>query len=131
MSEPPCNRGTILVVEDDPDITESLCDVLHSEGYEVVTASNGKEGLDRLREIGRPCLILLDLMMPVMSGGEFLAVLRRTDAIAAIPVIIVSAWSNEGAQLRAQSQGFVNKPISIDALLEATHRFCVPAEARR
>jgi CheY-like chemotaxis protein len=107
MSGPACSRHTILVVEDDPDIAESLCDVLRSEGYDVVTASNGKEGLDRLEEMGRPCLILLDLMMPVMSGGEFLAVLRQTDA----------------------SQGFVDKPISIDALLEATHKFCVP-EAR-
>ena len=129
MSGPPCTRRTILVVEDDPDIAESLCDVLRSEGYEVVTASNGKEGLDRLGEMGRPCLILLDLMMPVMSGSEFLAALRRNDAHAATPVVIVSAWAKEGAQVRALSQGFVDKPISIDALLEATHKFCTPGEA--
>lgn len=129
MSEAACNRHTILVVEDDPDITESLCDVLHSEGYEVATASNGREGLDRLREMGRPSLILLDLMMPVMSGSEFLAALRQDDALASIPVVIVSAWTNESAQVRAQSQGFVKKPISIDALLEATHRLCGPEAA--
>jgi len=129
MSEPACTGHTILVIEDDPDIAESLCDVLRSEGYEVVTASNGKEGLNRLQEMGRPCLILLDLMMPVMSGGEFLAVLRQTDETAGIPVVIVSAWAKERAKVRAQSQGFVDKPISIDALLEATHKFCAP-EAR-
>jgi len=126
MSGAPRGRHTILVVEDDPDITESLCDVLLSEGYEVATAANGREGFDRLREIGRPCLILLDLMMPVMSGGEFLAALRQDDALASIPVVIVSAWTNESAQVRAQSQGFVKKPISIDALLEATSRLCAP-----
>jgi CheY-like chemotaxis protein len=129
MSVASCDRHTILVVEDDPDITESLCDVLHSEGYEVATASNGREGFVRLREIGRPCLILLDLMMPVMSGSEFLAALRQDHAFASIPVVIVSAWTNESAQVRAQSQGFVKKPISIDALLEATHRLCAPEVA--
>jgi CheY-like chemotaxis protein len=129
MSEAACDRRIILVVEDDPDIAESLCDVLHGEGYEVATASNGREGLDRLREIGRPCLILLDLMMPVMSGGEFLAALRQEDALASIPVVIVSAWADESAHIRAQSQGFVKKPISLDALLEATHRLCAPEVA--
>jgi CheY-like chemotaxis protein len=53
-------------------------------------------------------------------------VLRQTETTAAIPVVIVSAWAKEGAQVRAQSQGFVDKPISIDALLEATHKFCTP-----
>lgn len=115
---------TILVVEDDPDINESLRDVLEREGYEVVTASNGKEGLERLGEIDRPCVIFLDLMMPVMSGGEFLAVLRHTDVIATIPVVIVSAWPKEATQIRDQTQGFVKKPVSLDALLAAAHRFC-------
>jgi CheY-like chemotaxis protein len=124
VSEQERTRHTILVIEDDPDIAESLCDVLESEGYQVVTASNGKEGLDRLREIDRPSLILLDLMMPVMSGGEFLAVLRQTDGIATIPVVVVSAWPGEATQVRAQVQGFVNKPVSLDALLEATHKVC-------
>src|SRR6185295_890141 len=112
-----------------PDIAESLCDVLQGEGFEVATAFNGREGLDRLREIGRPCLILLDVMMPVMSGGEFLAALRQDHAFASVPVVIVSAWTNESAQLRAESQGFVKKPISIDALLEATHALCAPEVA--
>jgi len=129
MSGAARDRHTILVVEDDPDITESLCDVLRSEGYEVATASNGKEALDRLREIDRPSLILLDLMMPVMSGGEFLAALRQIDALASIPVVIVSAWTKESAQVRAQSQGFVRKPISIDALLDATQRLCAQEAA--
>ena len=115
---------TILVIEDDPDIAESLTDVLESEGYLVVTAANGVEGLQCLRDIGKPCLILLDLMMPVMSGGEFLAVLRRHDKFASVPVVVVSAWPKEAMQVRSQSQGFVKKPVALDSLLETATRFC-------
>jgi len=117
-------RHTILVVEDDPDISASLSDVLESEGYEVITAANGVEGLNRLRDIVKPCLIFLDLMMPVMSGGEFLAVLRRNEKYATVPVVIVSAWPREAAQVRAESQGFVKKPVALESLLEAAERFC-------
>ena len=115
---------TILVVEDDHDIAESLSDVLQSVGYRVVTAANGLEGLDSLREIGPPCLILLDLMMPVMSGGEFLSVLRRHEKFSTVPVVVVSAWPREAAQVRGQSQGFVKKPVELDSLLESANQFC-------
>jgi CheY-like chemotaxis protein len=118
-------RHTILVIEDDPDIAESLSDVLESQGYLVVTAANGLEGLECLRDMGKPCLILLDLMMPVMSGGEFLAVLRRHEKFASVPVIVVSAWPKEASQVREQSQGFVKKPVVLDSLLETAGRFCV------
>ena len=118
---------TILVVEDDPDIAESLTDVLESEGYLVVTAQNGVEGLNCLRDIDKPCLIFLDLMMPVMSGGEFLAVLRRDQKYASVPVVVVSAWPKEASQVRSQSQGFVKKPVALDSLLETADRFCAGA----
>ena len=59
----------VLVVEDDPDVRSALNDLLEAEGYEVETASNGKEALERLAE-HRPGLVLLDLMMPVMSGWD-------------------------------------------------------------
>src|SRR5690606_31199014 len=70
---------TILVVEDDPEILESLCDVLELEGYQVVAASNGQQALEQLRRMSRPCLVLLDLMLPVMDGKELLATIRQTD----------------------------------------------------
>jgi len=117
---------SVLIIEDDDGVRESLAAILREEGYVVEVVGNGTDALQRLRERTHPTLILLDLMMPVMSGGEFLAVLRQTDATAAIPVVIVSAWAKEVAKVRAQSQGVVDKPISIDALLEATHKFCVP-----
>lgn len=121
---------TILIVEDDPDIRDALRDVLELDGYEVVEASNGKEGLERLGSIVRPCVILLDLMMPVMSGGEFLAVLRDTDVLATIPVVVVSAWPVEAGHVREHMQGFVKKPVSLDALLSLVERFCKAPSAR-
>lgn len=123
------SRHTILVIEDDPDISESLSDVLEGEGYRVVTASNGVEGFERLRDIGKPCLIFLDLMMPVMSGGEFLTVLRRNEKFATVPVVIVSAWPREATQVRSQSQGFVKKPVALESLLETAVRFCCAESA--
>jgi CheY-like chemotaxis protein len=115
---------TVLVVEDDREIRESVVDVLEAEGYRVVSAPNGKEGLARLREMEKPCLILLDLMMPVMSGGEFLGLVRKDEALAAIPVVIVSAWPNETAQLAGATQGYVKKPIALETLLATVSRFC-------
>jgi len=115
---------TVLIVEDDQDIRDALRDVLELDGYEVVEASNGKEGLDRLSAIVRPCFILLDLMMPVMSGREFLAVLRETDVLATIPVVVVSAWPDEAARVCERTQGFVKKPVSLDALLSLVQKFC-------
>src|SRR5690606_28206772 len=92
MTTAPCK--TILVVEDDADIREVLREVLEVEGFTVRTADNGKVGLEALEEIGRPCLILLDLMMPVMNGLEFLAALRARSAPRSPPVVIVSAYSD-------------------------------------
>jgi len=118
------HRHSILVVEDDPDISESLRDVLESEGYPVITAANGAEALRSLSELGQPCLIFLDMMMPVMSGDEFLTLLRKQERFSEVPVVIVSAWANETRAARALSQGFVKKPASVAALLEAAGGFC-------
>ncbi|HVH47842.1 MAG TPA: response regulator [Labilithrix sp.] len=126
----PKTECTILIVEDDPDIRDALRDVLELDGYEIVEASNGKEGLERLRNIVRPCVILLDLMMPVMSGREFIAVLRETDVLATIPVVVVSAWPDEAAHVRERTQGFVRKPVMLDALLSLVERFCTAPPPR-
>ena len=114
---------SILVVEDDADIRNALCDVLQAEGHSVVTANHGKEALDRLSEIERPCLILLDLMMPVMSGAEFLTVMREKDVLAPIPVVIVSAFSEQASTMKG-AQAFVRKPVDLDLLLDLVNRYC-------
>ncbi len=116
---------TILIVEDDPDIRDAIRSILEDEGYEVEEATNGREGLERLRTIERPCLVLLDLMMPVMSGPEFLAALQNEDAIATIPVVVVSAWTHMAAVVEG-SVGFIKKPVNLDQLLDSVRQYCHP-----
>src|SRR5215471_6803603 len=98
-----CARRTVLIVEDNAEIRESLSDALEDEGYTVVTATNGQEGLDRLRKMESPCLILVDLLMPVMNGSEFISALRATDVLTTLPVVIVTAWPDEAQKLRDRS----------------------------
>jgi CheY-like chemotaxis protein len=112
----------ILVIEDDLNIREALKEALIFEGYQVYTAANGKEGLELVKGIPRPCLILLDLMMPVMDGFEFMNCREKDAMIAAIPVLIVSAFPDRAQKV--QAQGFVKKPINLDLLLASVQQFC-------
>jgi CheY-like chemotaxis protein len=115
-------RSGILVVEDDADIRESLRETLEDAGYRVTTARHGLEGLERLSHIDRPALILLDLMMPVMSGPEFLEALHEDERIADIPVLIVSAYA-EVADNTTGCVGFIPKPVPLDRLLDSVRRY--------
>ncbi len=104
----------ILVVDDDPDVREALQLLLERRGYEVCTAGNGVEALEEL-EHDRPRLILLDLMMPVMSGPQFLKILRADPRFSDLPVLLVTAWPAEAATM-AGAQGVVSKPVNIHEL---------------
>lgn len=119
----PNHPATILLVEDDADIRDSLREVLEKRGYAVVTAVNGQVGLEKLRTLPRPDLILLDLMLPVMNGEEFLEALRDTD-YATIPVVAVSAWPKEAARLSGRTRAFLGKPVSLDRLLTVVEGLC-------
>jgi CheY-like chemotaxis protein len=113
----------ILVVEDDPSVRELICTLLESEGYSVVGAENGRVGLEKLRGMPRPGLIVLDLMMPVMNGAEFLAALRADPALGDLPVLLISAY-DEHARDVTGIVGYLRKPVSLDRLLEAAARYC-------
>jgi len=116
----------VLVVDDDPDIRETLRFVLEDAGYPVYLAENGKEALDLLAEIEpRPGLILLDLMMPIMSGDEVLRALKAVHALAAIPVTVVTA---SGAPMPKEASSMLKKPLDLDALLRVVKHSC--GEAR-
>jgi CheY-like chemotaxis protein len=123
LREMPCD---VLIVEDDFDIREVLADVLEEEGYSVAEAANGYEALELLRRTeSRPRLILLDLMMPVMSGWQFVAEQRQDGELSGIPVVIVSADGNlqqKAASLGAN--GYIRKPIEIEHLLDQVHLYC-------
>ena len=112
----------VLVVDDDPDIRETLRFVLEDAGYSVYLAENGKEALDLLTKIEPPPgLILLDLMMPIMSGDEMLRALKAVHALAAIPVTIVTA---SGAPMPREASSMLKKPLDLDALLRVVAKNC-------
>jgi CheY-like chemotaxis protein len=111
----------VLVVDDDARIREALADLLVGEHYEVLTASNGREALKRLREVqGDVDLILLDLSMPVMDGVAFRVEQLADPGIANIPVIVLSANASviETATVM-RTDRCLRKPVQPDALLRA------------
>jgi CheY-like chemotaxis protein len=108
----------VLVVDDDPDICAVLAESLGATGYEVATARDGREGLDVLRG-GRFGLVVLDLMMPVMTGWEFREAQLRDARISDVPVIVVSAAH---APRAVDAAAFLPKPFDLDELLALTAR---------
>jgi CheY-like chemotaxis protein len=120
-----CDRR-VLVVDDDPSIREALSDLLGDEGYRVTTAPNGAEALNLLRAPGelRPCVILLDLMMPVMNGQQFYAEQQRDPALAAIPIVVISADGNVALKAAAFGGEFLAKPVRLDTVLGVLGRLC-------
>ena len=116
---------SLLIIEDEPDIRSVLQQTLEFEGYEAFTAANGQEGLELLAKIPRPCLILLDMMMPIMSGWEFLEKYSSDDVLATIPVVIVSAAGEKAKSSAAKD--FIRKPVELDRLLQVVREYCTPA----
>jgi|KBSMisStaDraftv2_1062788.scaffolds.fasta_scaffold2120464_2 CheY-like chemotaxis protein len=115
----------LLVVDDDPAIRESLADLLNDEGYVVMTAVNGEDALARLRASdAQPCVILLDLMMPVMSGPEFYDEMRNDPALADIPVVVISADGGARSKVQAMGSEFIAKPVKIETVLNAVEQHC-------
>jgi CheY-like chemotaxis protein len=93
-SPPTLPAAVILLVEDEPPIREVIEAVLQAEGYEVVCTANGCDALDVLRAGLRPCIIILDLMMPVMDGWQFRGAQLRDPELLKIPTIVYSAVGN-------------------------------------
>lgn len=115
----------VLVVEDDFDIRGTIRLALEAEGYTVATAENGREALEYLRGVGVPCLILLDLMMPVMDGWAFRAAQRADPGWARVPVVVISADGRASQKARALGAADgLSKPIDLDALLDTVKRHC-------
>ena len=112
----------ILVVDDDRAIREVVADILESADYRVRTASNGAEALDQIR-VESPAAVLLDLMMPIMDGWEFLERCRRRQACAELPVAIMSAAHDAAwAASKLGVQGYLTKPFELDAVLAVVDR---------
>ncbi len=126
--------ANILVVEDDTEIRAALCAILREEGHRVLSAADGSEALAQLRGGERPAIILLDLMMPAMSGAEFRAAQLGDPRLAGIPVVVLSADCRflETARALGAAAAF-GKPFEVSLLLDTISRMadgCGPGEGR-
>ena len=110
----------VLVVDDDFSTREALTDLLQDRGYSVISAADGREALNYLRDSSAPGIIILDLMMPVMNGWEFLERQSHDPALLDIPVIVVTATPPRNP-LRAKA--VLQKPIQFESLVEMLKRF--------
>jgi len=117
----------ILLAEDDFDVRESMAGLFELDGYKVVTATDGDDALDRLREGLDPCLILLDLMMPRKDGLQFRAEQLQDPRLASIPTVAYSGYSSLRGRASAMGLGtFIQKPVDFDTLLDIVERHCKP-----
>jgi len=116
----------ILVVEDDEDVRELLEIALRGRGYVVVSVANGSDAIAAL-EKERPCLMILDMVMPSMTGWDVLAKMR-TDGHGSVPVCVISALSKEPPPDAVAS---LTKPFDIKNLVELARRYCDHAAATR
>ena len=122
--------GNVLIVEDDPDIRRMLSAMIATAGFHAVAAEDGLEALHLLRAVRHrapetPCLILLDLKMPRLSGNEFRRAQLGDPVVASVPVAVMSGAAD--LQKRAEALGAVAvlpKPIDFDALLDVVKRYC-------
>lgn len=113
-------KAKILVIDDEPNIVQTLQDRLEMNDYNVITACNGREGLDKAVS-EKPDIILLDVIMPIMDGHEMLEHLRKTDEGKDISVIMLTARSQNQDIARANVCGiedYIVKPFDLSELLE-------------
>ena len=112
----------ILIVDDDPEILETICAFLAWEGYSVATASNGAEALQTVERI-RPALVLLDMRMPILDGWGFARELRQRGI--QLPIVVMTAAQDAQAWAREISAaGCLPKPFDLDDLVAAVKRLC-------
>jgi CheY-like chemotaxis protein len=115
----------VLVVDDDSEAREALSCLLELNGFTVVTAGDGDEALGQLRDGLRPCLIVLDLMMPQKDGFAFRHEQLEAPDLAAIPVAVCSAvYDVRQASGLLRADAYLTKPVDVDALLNLVIRHC-------
>jgi CheY-like chemotaxis protein len=115
----------VLVIDDDADLRESIGMMLEVAGHSFTLANDGLDGLQRLRTGRPPCVVLLDLMMPRMSGFELRSLMKADPQLSAIPVIVVTGAGpladRRAAELDAE---ILRKPVEVQVLLDAVNRRC-------
>jgi two-component system, OmpR family, response regulator CpxR len=118
-SEPGTRPGGVLIVDDDELIRDTLREVVEMAGCSALEAANGKDALNVMAK-HRPCLVILDLLMPVMSGNELLEAMRREPALAEVPVVI----STSAPDRAPPGVPIIRKPVDIDLVIDWIRRTC-------
>lgn len=113
---------TVLVVDDEAEIRESLRDALEDEGYTVALAANGRDALELLPKLLPLSAIILDIIMPNMSGTEFYAAVQADPKLADIPVLV----STSDPSRAPRGVLIMKKPLNLDRLLAALTKLCRP-----
>jgi two-component system, chemotaxis family, chemotaxis protein CheY len=114
-------KKTVIVVEDELDLCETLRDVFEDEGYHVGVANNGADALVLMRGLDeKPCIIILDLLMPVMDGNQFYTALKSDPRLGDVPVVITTSDPTHAPD------GVITltKPVSLDRLLDTVKKCC-------
>ncbi len=115
----------ILVVDDESDITETMSFMLKAEGYDVITAQDGEEGL-RLAKEEMPDLIILDVMMPKINGYKIARLLKYDNKYKNIPIVMVTARGQDADKLIGEETGadeYITKPFEFEEVLDAVHKY--------
>ncbi len=127
----PDSPPLVLIVEDDVDVREMMKELFEDEGYRVAVATDGRDALDVIDRIGRPNVILLDLMMPRMSGGDFLeAARRKRPDLARVPVVVITGYAQMMFSV-SPVERMLTKPVDLHALLDIVRQYCRPTAGRR
>lgn len=119
-------QKTILIIEDDNEIRQTMVDVLEDEGFQVLSAENGLEGLKILNQYETaPCLIIVDWMMPILDGDGFRQEQLKSEKFAAVPTVLFSANGQISQKaIGAGYEEFIRKPIDLERLFELTSKYC-------
>ena len=113
------SQGCVLIVDDEEEVRESLRDVVELVGCSAILAASGAEALAILQDL-RPCLLVLDLLMPGMTGTEMLERMRRQPGLSATPVLI----STSAPERAPRGVPLLPKPIDVDVLCGWMRRLC-------
>ncbi len=119
-------NARILLVEDDSGIRDSVVELLEAEGYAVAAAANGSDALEWLAREAPPDMLLVDLVMPMMSGGELLERVRADPRLAAIPAVLMTAAIPSPRAPVPAADAVLAKPFELDALLDLVARLSGP-----